>query len=154
MSTQKIQRESWNLLPWDALSRDDIYCFLQLRQEVFIVEQNCPYLDADGKDDQALHLQGKQSHRLFAYARVFPPQNHNMVVIGRVIVHPSARGKGKGYTLMEKAHELSRLRYPSCSFFLSAQSHLSSFYGRLGYQQCGEGYLEDNIPHIPMEKLE
>ena len=149
-----IARPNWTILPWHALTREDLYSILQLRQEVFVVEQNCPYLDADGKDDQALHLQGKQHDQLIAYARIFPPQSNHMVVIGRVIIHPSARGKGMGYTLMEKAHELSRLQYPGCSFFLSAQSHLSTFYGRLGYKQCGDGYLEDDIPHIPMKKLE
>ena len=154
MKPQKNANHHWVFASWDELSRDEIYTILQLRQAIFVVEQDCPYLDADGTDDQALHLQGRYQGQLCAYARVFPPNAKNTVIIGRVIVHPSSRGQGLGYVLMKKAHEQSRIRYPQCSFFVSAQSHLSSFYGRLGYQQCGEEYLEDNIPHIPMKKLE
>jgi len=153
MTSQSKYR--WSLSSWDTLSRDELYTILQLRQQIFVVEQNCPYLDADGTDHKALHLQGYAQQELCAYARIFPPkEKNNTVVIGRVIVAQHFRGRGLGKILMQKSHELSYEQFPQCRFFLSAQSHLSSFYGDLGYQQCGEGYLEDDIPHIPMMKHE
>lgn len=141
----------WNWYSWDTLTIPLLYNILALRQEVFVVEQNCPYLDADGKDEHAFHLIGMHNKHLCCYARVFPPTKEGRIVVGRVIVAQQYRALGYGYSLMNKAHEYSIDRFaPHKTFFLSAQAHLKGFYENLGYTQSGEGYLEDNIPHIPM----
>ena len=90
MKPKKIPSYHWGFSSWDELSRDEMYTILQLRQAIFVVEQDCPYLDADGADEQAFHLQGRYQDQLCAYARVFPPNTKNTVIIGRVIVHPSS----------------------------------------------------------------
>ena len=125
---------------------------MQLRQEVFVIEQDCPYLDADGLDPQAMHLLGwSQEGELVAYLRVFSP---GLVkedwVIGRVVVSPRRRREGLGKAIMLEAHR--QLKGREGSIFLSGQSYLQKFYEDLGYQVCGEGYLEDGIPHLPMRR--
>jgi ElaA protein len=141
----------WSSRDWDNLSVPILYEILKLRQEIFVVEQNCPYLDADGKDQETLHLTGIHNGLLCSYARIFPPNEENIIAIGRVITHSAYRGKGLGHQLMEEAHTAAQNNFPqSTSYFVSAQAHLKQFYERLGYKQSGAGYLEDNIPHIPM----
>ena len=141
---------TWMCLPWSKLDLLKLYTILKLRQEVFVVEQNCPYLDADGEDHKALHLCGWIEQTLCCYARIFPPNTQNRIVIGRVIVHQQYRGHGLGYILMQQAHHIIQARFDSQPSFVSAQQHLASFYQNLGYQQIGAMYLEDGIPHIPM----
>ena len=143
----------WKSLPFHKLSVHELYSLLQLRQEVFIVEQNCPYLDADGADTKAIHLLGIQDNTLCCYARIFLSQEGGGSIIGRVIVHERFRGKGLGYTLMKQAHSYIANESPKNTYIkLGAQAHLRDFYGALGYKQNGEDYLEDGIPHIPMIK--
>ena len=150
----QIQRWDWKL--WTDLSRDTLYEILKLRQAVFIVEQNCPYLDADGQDIHAAHVLGWDSQeRLIAYSRVFYPHPPDQTaVIGRVIVHPDYRGQQLGVQLMRKSEFLARQNSssPMTHFALSAQAHLQDFYGHLGYHVYGDGYDEDGIPHLPMKK--
>ena len=140
---------TWLLSRWTDLDIDTLYNILQLRQSIFIVEQNCPYLDADGQDAHALHLSGIAKDTLCAYARIFPPQK-DRIAIGRVIVQPAFRGQGLGYTLMKEAHHRAQKTFGIDRFFVSAQQHLAHFYQNLGYQICGNPYLEDDIPHVPM----
>ncbi len=142
---------------WSSFSDLDIhtlYAALKLRQEVFVVEQTCVYLDADGEDTRAFHLLGWSDDALVAYLRVFPPGTtpHPEVVIGRVIVSMPARGQGLSRALMQQAHHhIERLWTPT-PVFLSAQSHLKGLYASLGYAVCGPGYDEDGIPHLPMRR--
>lgn len=141
----------WTCSRFEDLSALLLYRILQIRQEIFVVEQNCAYLDADGQDGIALHLVGKMNDKICAYARIFPPNNNAGAIIGRVVVHSSARGKGLGYTLMKQAHQYIEREFPdNPCITLGAQSHLRHFYGNLGYVQNGPEYLEDDIPHIPM----
>jgi ElaA protein len=145
----------WNWCPFDALSASDLYTVLRLRQEVFVVEQDCAYLDADGSDAACHHLLGWREGVLAAYLRVFPPGTcgeHPEVVIGRVITAASARGEGLGRTLMEEGHRQSVQTWGAQPIWLSAQAHLARFYGSLGYVVCGPGYDEDGIPHLPMRR--
>lgn len=142
----------WQWSTFSDLSVFDLYEVLALRQAVFVVEQDCAYLDADGADQKALHLLGWTSpDTLGLYLRVLPPDpEHPTPRIGRVITHPSVRGTGLGRPLMNEGLRRTWARFGDVAITLSAQSHLSAFYQSLGFVQSGEGYLEDGIPHIPM----
>ena len=143
-------RWQWSAFP--DLDIHTLYAALKLRQEVFVVEQTCAYLDADGDDQSAFHLFGWSGDALMAYLRVFPPgtTSHPEAVIGRVIVAMGARGQGVSRALMHQAHHHIDRMWGPTPVFLSAQSHLQGLYGSLGYAVCGDGYDEDGIPHLPM----
>ena len=139
----------WHHHPFQNLSASILYQIIKLREEVFIVEQNCPYLDADGLDPKAFHLFATQADEIIAYARIFPCRIIQQdTVIGRVIVRASHRGQNLGYRLMQEVEK----QHPSPSFYLGAQAHLERFYGNVGYVRAGPNYDEDGIPHIPMRK--
>lgn len=144
----------WQWSPFDALSLTDLYAAMRLRQEVFVVEQDCPYVDADGRDPACLHLLGWDGEALVAYVRVFPPgaSAHPEAVIGRVVVHGERRGEGHGRAVMLEAHRRIEAAWAHPPMWLSAQAHLERWYGGLGYAVCGEGYDEDGIPHLPMRR--
>ena len=134
------------------LSKIELYRILQLRAEVFVVEQNCPYLDADDSDSEAYHVMGISNNELVAYSR-FYTSKYGQASIGRVVVSANYRGLGLGFKLMQEAERsLLSIDNPT-KIHLSAQEYLRSFYETLGYHQNGDGYLEDNIPHIPMDKF-
>lgn len=138
---------------FNELSLVQLYALLALRQEVFVVEQDCPYLDADGKDQQAYHLMGfDDSGRLVAYARLLPrgisyPEYSS---IGRVITAEKIRGKGMGKRLMEESIHRCLQLYEGDRIKISAQIYALPFYQSLGFEPVGEEYLEDDIPHIGM----
>ncbi len=140
--------------PFHRLSVVELYALLRLRQEVFVVEQTCVFLDADGEDEHCMHLLAWDGDQLLGYLRVFPPGSRGAAegVIGRVVVAPIARGKGLARRMMHEAHARVFTSYGDVPIFLSAQSHLAPFYGSLGYLVCGEGYDEDGIPHLPMRR--
>ena len=143
----------WSWGPLHALSPAELYAMLALRQAVFVVEQDCAYLDADGKDLGAFHLLGRRAGELVACARVLPPGLGGAeAAIGRVVVAPHARGTGLGRALMVEALDRTRVELGPGPVFVSAQAHLQAFYASLGFAVCGEGYLEDGIPHLPMRK--
>jgi ElaA protein len=140
-------------LAFRALSLDQLYELLALRQSVFVVEQDCPYLDADGKDQVAHHLLGyNQRQELVAYTRLLPPgvSYDDYASIGRVITRISERGTGLGRALMQASIQEARKLYAGSNIKISAQYHLIEFYGSLGFAVVGESYLEDGIPHIGM----
>ncbi len=137
------------------LTAQQLYTLLALRNHVFIVEQNCPYQDIDGQDLAAenRHILGFLDGKLLAYARVLTPALDSApVMIGRVIVSEEARGLRLGYRLMEKALESCEKYWSQRAIYLSAQAHLEGFYGRLGFEPVTEVYMEDEIPHIGMQK--
>jgi ElaA protein len=141
----------WTLKPFLSLSVDELYSLMQLRQEVFIVEQNCPYLDADGKDKHAHHLMGYKNGKLVAYARLLPPGvSYTECSIGRVLTATNERGKAFGQSLMVKAIEEMQNLYRQSHIRIGAQQYLKAFYESFGFEQEGEPYLEDGIPHIIM----
>jgi len=142
----------WHLRRFDDLALDELYAILRLRQEVFVVEQTCVYLDADGRDLEAWHLCGVEDDELVAYLRIFGPGDDGCVHLGRVIVVEAARGRGLGRELMERGADLAMARFGPHPVHLSAQAHLEPFYGSLGYVVTGEGYDEDGIPHLPMRR--
>ncbi|SFF40814.1 ElaA protein [Fontimonas thermophila] len=137
---------------WHALDADTLYGLLRLRADVFIVEQQCAYADIDGLDPRCLHLCGHDTDgNLLAYLRLLPPGvKVPQVAIGRLVVHPSARGGGLGRRAMREALMQCAERYPGQSVFLSGQAHLQRFYASLGFAPISAPYLEDGIPHIDM----
>lgn len=141
----------WYLKAFNDLSLDELYKVLQLRNEVFIVEQNCHYQDMDNADQKALHLLGFQGEQLAAYTRLFEPGiKFDLASIGRVITAKFARGAGIGRTLMEKSIQAVEENWGKVPIKIGAQLYLKKFYESLGFIQCSEMYLEDQIPHIEM----
>jgi len=138
---------------FDELSKTELYDLLHLRAEVFVVEQNCPYQDIDGKDPKALHLLGFSANILVAYARLFKPKDYfENASIGRVIIKETFRDKKLGYQLMDQAIAEIENHFKEKTIEISAQEHLKNFYETVGFQQTSESYLEDDIPHIRMLK--
>lgn len=138
---------------FEDLSLEELYEMMALRQEVFVVEQNCPYLDADGKDQLSFHVMGYDGNeKLIAYTRLVPHgiSYKKYPSIGRVVTAQVVRGKGAGKKLMEISMAHCERIWPGESIKISAQTYLKKFYESLGFEQVGEGYLEDDIPHIPM----
>lgn len=136
------------------LSLDQLYAALALRQEAFVVEQHCPYLDADGNDQKALHVLGWDDQgRLAAYSRILPVgvSYDGYAAIGRVVTAAFARGQGYGRLLMKQAIAELEKAYGQVPIKLSAQAHLQDYYESVGFQRVGEAYLEDGIPHVAME---
>ncbi|MBV6751046.1 GNAT family N-acetyltransferase [Pseudomonas chlororaphis] len=137
------------------LSKEQLYSILQLRTEVFVVEQKCPYQEVDGRDleGDTCHLMGWRDDRLVAYLRLLDPESQGGdVVIGRVVIAPEARGQGLGHALMSEALKQAGKLWPEVPIYLSAQAHLQGYYGSYGFEAVGEVYLEDDIPHIGMRK--
>jgi len=138
------------------LGIDQLYQILQLRTEVFVVEQQCPYQEVDGLDldGDTCHLIGWQDNRLAAYLRLLDPAAHGGdVVIGRVVTAPAMRGQGLGHELLLQGLWHADKLWPHAPIYLSAQAHLQGYYGRYGFVAEGDEYLEDNIPHIAMRRL-
>ncbi len=148
---------NYKCISFEAFTLDELYAVMRLRQEVFVVEQDCPYLDADGLDQPALHVLGVNTQGgIMAYTRLLPKGTlyENYVAIGRVLTAQSIRGRGLGYELMEKSISFVEQYYGKGSIRISAQYHLMNFYQALGFQPIGQQYLEDNIPHIAMLRNE
>jgi ElaA protein len=143
--------EGFQLLAFNKLTTSELYSIIALREMVFVVEQNCPYLDADGKDKDSFHMMLNQEKRIVAYCRIVPPGvSYSTWSIGRVVVHPEKRGKGLGKLIMKKALEWIDSEYEGASIILSAQSYLKNFYEEMGFESTGDFYLEDGIPHMKM----
>ena len=143
----------WKCHRFTDLSLTDLYALLQLRQEVFVVEQQCPYLDADGQDHEAHHHMGFIQGKLALYTRLFYINHKREGIIGRVIVKNTYRGLGLGYKLMQESERQCIQLHSPRLITLGAQAHLQSFYSQLGYTVYGEEYDEDGIPHLPMRKF-
>ncbi len=146
---------TYQCLAFKQLSLQQLYDIMVLRQQVFVVEQHCPYLDADGKDPQAHHLLGLQNGALRSYARLLPPGSDypDYAALGRIVTHPSARQKGLGRDLLRRALSEVTSLYGPVGVKISAQTYLIRFYESFGFAKVGEEYLEDDIPHIGMVLL-
>lgn len=136
---------------FSELKLTELYDILQLRSEVFVVEQDCVYQDIDGKDAEALHVIGFKNGKIVAYTRCFKPGYYfEEAAIGRVVVKDSERKHGYGHEIMKASDKAIKEHYNTSRIKLSAQQYLIKFYESHGYQTTGEGYLEDGIPHIAM----
>jgi ElaA protein len=143
----------WKIKRFEALSGKELYDLLQLRSEVFVVEQNCVYQDIDGKDQKALHLIGEVHGETVCYARLFKPNDYfEQASIGRVVVKRSYRDKKLGHILMQEAITVIKKQFDVTKITISAQLYLKKFYESHGFIQTGGTYLEDDIPHIEMKK--
>ena len=141
----------WEWKGFNELTAEQMYTVLCVRQEVFVLEQECLYLDADGKDRNSFHLMGFDGAELMAYARIVEPGfSYEEVSIGRILSSKKARGTGAGVELMNQA--LSRIedKYGKVFVRISAQSYLEKFYQKFGFEPTGKEYLEDEIPHMEM----
>lgn len=138
---------------FDELSTVELYELLQLRSEVFVVEQNCVYQDIDSKDQKALHVLGYYQGNLAAYSRLFDKGYYfDEASIGRVVVSPKYRDKKFGHDLMKTSIQAISDFYGEDIITISAQEYLQKFYESHGFVKISEMYLEDDIPHIRMRK--
>lgn len=136
---------------FSKLSVNELYDLLQLRQQIFVLEQNCIYLDADGIDKKCLHLLGIVNKKIIAYARIIPTGiSYNTPSIGRVVIDEKYRGKKYAYELMNKAIKLSKSKMKAKKITISAQLYLKDFYGKLGFKIVGDVYLDCDLPHLKM----
>ena len=136
---------------YKELSKDELYKILELRSEVFIVEQDCVYQDIDYKDQKAIHVLGLKKNKLVAYARIFKPGDYfEFESIGRVVVTKNERQNKFGYDIMKASIKAVKDELNETTIKISAQCYLKKFYTNLGFNKVGEKYLEDGIPHIAM----
>lgn len=143
---------NWELKTFDCLSVAELYAVMKLRQTVFVVEQNCAYLDADGKDLLSHHLFARTTKGdCVACMRIVAPGiSYPEMSIGRVATRKDLRGTGLGRELMRRGMEAAVAIYGSGSIRISAQTYLIRFYESFGFAQLGHEYIEDDIPHIEM----
>lgn len=142
-----------NIKSFQDLTTNELYDLLQLRSEVFVVEQDCVYQDIDGKDQKALHVLGYHDANLVAYTRIFKKGDYlEEASIGRVVVSAEARKHNFGKEIMNSSIEAVSIYFNTSIIVLSAQTYLKRFYNNLGFIEVGEEYLEDGIPHIKMRK--
>lgn len=136
---------------FDELTIHELHDLLQLRVEVFVVEQDCVYQDIDGKDKKALHIIGKKQGKVVAYTRCFGPGIYfEEAAIGRVVVEKGQRKYGYGHDIMKASKVALNEKFNTDIIKLSAQTHLVKFYRSHGFKTIGNEYLEDGIPHIAM----
>lgn len=142
---------NWTYKHFNELTIAELYQILELRSKVFVVEQNCVYQDLDYKDQPSWHLMGWQDQQLVAYVRIIPPGiSYTEASIGRVITHPAYRRTGLGKELMLLAIDKTCHQFEVETIKIGAQCYLIKFYGDLGFNICGDEYLEDGIPHVEM----
>ncbi len=146
-----MNKPAWICKKFDELTVVELYEIMKLRSEVFVVEQNCVYLDADDKDLQAYHLFTYIEKKMAAYARLLAPTiSYKEASIGRVLTSPSYRKNGLGVLLMQKAINKTFEIYNTTEIKIGAQLYLQKFYEGLGFIQTSNEYDEDGIPHIEM----
>lgn len=146
-----MEKPQWLVKPFSALSTQNLYDILHLRAKVFVLEQECPYLDVDYYDQKSVHLMGVFENRVVCYCRLFDAGNYfETACIGRVVIDPEFRNKKWGHLLMHEAiGELYRL-FGEQRIEISAQCYLEQFYASHGFVTISDMYLEDNIPHVRM----
>lgn len=144
--------DGFELHHFDALDARTLYEVLALRQRVFIVEQRCLFLDADGQDQEAQHLLHRDARGVIdAYARLFlPTPDLPQARFGRVVTAPEVRGQGLGHRLVEVALAVLEAQAPGVEVHISAQAHLDTWYSKHRFAVVGDVYLEDDIPHLHM----
>ena len=142
----------WYIKKFEQLSLDELYDILKMRSEIFVVEQECVYLDVDGKDKDVFHLFLKENNKILAYCRILPREiAYEEASIGRVIVNKNFRKEKLGEILMIKAISYLKDVLKEKEIKIQAQAYLRSFYKKFGFQEISEEYLEDGIPHIDMK---
>jgi ElaA protein len=142
----------WKYKQFNELSAEELYAILRLRNEVFVVEQNCVFQDADNKDQDSYHVMGWKNNLLMAYARLVPAGiSYSEPSIGRVVTSPTARSLGMGKELMNQAINILYSVWGKTDIKIGAQLYLERFYNSFGFQRTSKIYLEDGIEHIEMQ---
>lgn len=131
------------------LSLDEWYEILQLRVNVFVVEQSCPYPELDNKDQEADHMWFSEENKIVSYLRIYYPEQHH-AAIGRVVTHVEHRGQGISRKMMEEALLFLKKQNGIAQVYLQAQEYLIPFYTSFGFQQTSPIYKEDGLPHVDM----
>ncbi len=146
----------WVTKSFSELTVDELYDVLKLRSEVFVVEQNCIFLDLDNNDQKAFHTIGFMGDEVVATTRLFDKgiMYEGYQSIGRVVGSPRHRGLGIGKALMQYSIQECERLFGKGPIKIGAQLYLKKFYGEQGFEQSGEVYLEDDIDHIPMIRAE
>lgn len=143
---------NWSVKSFKDLSAGELYNILQLRAEVFVVEQNCIYQDIDFKDKKALHIIGTFENNVIAYCRIFKPNDYfAQAAIGRVVVNKNYRDKNLGNLLIIEAIGAIKNYFKETKITISAQLYLKKFYEKHGFITTSDVYLEDDIDHIEMK---
>ena len=138
---------------YNELTKEELYGLLQLRSQVFVVEQNCVYQDIDGKDQKSLHVLGKKDNVIIAYSRIFKKGDYfKESSIGRVVVDKNSRHHQYGTQIMHASIEAIQNTFHTKIIKISAQLYLENFYTGFGFKPTGNSYLEDGIPHVAMIK--
>jgi ElaA protein len=143
----------WRFAAFDELSAREVHDIFQVRVEVFVIEQDCPFQDVDGADPASWHLIGRSGAGgpVLAYCRLVPAGvKFAEPSIGRVLTTEKVRGTGAGRELMREALKRAATLWPGQAIRIGAQRHLERFYEELGFEKCSEPYIEDGIPHIEM----
>lgn len=144
---------NWKFKHYKNLSLDELYDIIALRISIFVVEQDCPYQELDGKDKDAYHLIFKKDNeKIMGTLRVLSPGvSYDEVSLGRIVLHPDVRGKQFGHQMMHEAMGFVKSKFGDVSIKLSGQKHLEKFYNSHNFKSISKEYLEDGIPHILME---
>ena len=145
---------NWTLKSFNDLTLTEFHDIIQLRLDIFVVEQDCPYLDLDGKDLIAHHFFGStEQGQIVAYTRLFAPGDYyKEAAIGRVVVHKDFRKNRLGFELMSRSIQQIELLFNTKTIRIGAQTYLKKFYESLGFESTGHDYIEDGIPHMYMIK--
>jgi ElaA protein len=145
---------NWQVKHYHDLTLNEFHDIIALRLDVFVVEQDCPYLDLDGKDKKCYHLicrDGKGD--VMATSRILPPGiSYEYTAIGRVVINKKYRGQGIGHEMMERCIQFSQNEFGNSPIIISAQKHLEEYYGKHQFVSTGSEYLEDGIPHVEMKR--
>ena len=144
---------NWEIKHYNDLNINEFHDIIALRLKAFVVEQNCAYLDLDGKDKKSYHLICRNGMGdVVATARILAPGiSYDLASIGRVVIDESIRGNGIGHELMQKSVEFALLEFGNSPIQISAQKHLEKYYEQHNFLSTGNEYLEDNIPHVEMK---
>lgn len=138
---------------FDELTNTELYEIMRLRQDVFVVEQNCPYFDLDGIDYKSVHVFIEDGGSLVAYLRIFPRDGEEGIIqVGRVVTRE--RKKGYGAAILSEGLRAARERFSPSGFYLEAQTYAVGYYAREGFEVVSDEFLEDGIPHVQMRKYE
>jgi len=142
---------NWEIANFDDLTTRELYTLMRLRQDVFVLEQNCVYRDLDGLDLAAVHILCWEDGELLAYLRCLQPgASYPQSSIGRIVVSPLARGRDLGRELVKRGIDYNLKAWPDSDIRIGAQAYLEKFYTELGFVTDGEPYMEDGIEHIYM----
>lgn len=143
----------WKIKTFDEFTVTELYSILKARIDVFVIEQNCPYPDLDNYDQKAVHIWAEENGEVLAYCRIFNKGiKYDETSIGRVLTTEKARGKSLGKLLIQYAVETIENRFRTSEIRISAQDYLLRFYSGFGFEDTGNKYLEDDIPHTEMIK--